>query len=72
MIQISKVLKAIDMSSGCDHVEKEETKEKFVKEALAAWSSYKQTGKYLTGDEVREWLQTWGTNNEIGLPECHE
>ncbi len=55
-----------------DYVEKEETKEKFVQEALASWSSYKQTGKHLTGDEVREWLQTWGTDNEIGLPECHE
>ena len=55
-----------------DYVEKEETKEKFVQEALASWSSYKQTGKHLTGDEVREWLQTWGTDNEIRLPECHE
>ncbi len=55
-----------------DYVVKEEAKEKFAQEALASWSSYKQTGKYLTGDEVREWLQTWGTDNETEIPECHE
>ena len=55
-----------------DYVEKEEAKEQFVQEALTSWNSYKQTGKHLTGDEVREWLQTWGTDNEIVIPECHE
>ena len=55
-----------------DYVEKEEAKEQFIQEALASWSSYKQTGKHLTGSEVREWLQTWGTDNEVEIPECHE
>ena len=55
-----------------DYVVKEEAKEKFVQEALASWSSYKQTGKHLSEDEVREWLQTWGTDNETEIPECHE
>ncbi len=55
-----------------DYVEKEEAKEQFAQEALASWSSYKQTGKHLTGAEVREWLQTWGTDNEVEIPECHE
>ncbi len=54
------------------YVEKEEAKEQFAQEALASWSSYKQNGKHLTGQEVREWLQTWGTDNEPGIPECHE
>ncbi len=54
------------------YVEKEEAKEQFVQEALASWSSYKQTGKHLTGQEVREWLQTWGTDNGPELPQCHE
>ena len=55
-----------------DYVEKEEAKEQFVQEALASWSSYKQTGKHLTGAEVRKWLQTWGTDNEVGIPEFHD
>ncbi|MCK4502832.1 MAG: ribbon-helix-helix protein, CopG family [Desulfuromonadales bacterium] len=55
-----------------DYVVKEEAKEKFAQEALASWSSYKQTGKHLTGDEVREWLQAWGTDSETEIPECHE
>jgi len=54
------------------YVEKEELKEQFVQEALASWKSYKQTGKHLTGEEVREWIQAWGTDNDPGVPECHE
>jgi len=55
-----------------DYVEKQEAKERFVQEAMASWSSYKQTGKHLTGQEVREWLQNWGSDNDAGTPECHE
>jgi len=54
-----------------DFVKKEEAKERFVQEAKASWSSYKQTGKHLTRDEVREWLQIWGNDKEIGIPESH-
>ena len=55
-----------------DYVEKEESKEMFVHESLVSWSSYKKNGKHLTGQEVREWLQTWGTDSEAEIPECHE
>lgn len=55
-----------------DYVEKEETREQFAQEALASWGSYKETGKHLTGQEVQEWLQAWGSDNETEIPECHE
>ncbi len=55
-----------------DYVEREEAREQFVQEALVAWSSYQETGKHLSGQEVQEWLQTWGSDDETEIPECHE
>jgi len=54
------------------YVEREEARESFKAEALASWADYRETGQHLTGDEVRAWLDTWGTEAETELPECHE
>lgn len=55
-----------------DYVEREEKKESFKQEAIASWTEYKETGQHLTGQEVYAWLDTWGTDKETGVPECHE
>ncbi len=54
------------------YVEREEARESFRQEAVASWTTYQETGRHLTGQEVRTWLSTWGTENEKGLPECHK
>ena len=54
------------------YVEREEARESFKQEALASWTDYKETGRHLTGQEVRTWLNTWGADNERAMPECHE
>ena len=54
------------------YVEREEKRESFKQEALAAWAEYQETGLHLTGEEVRAWLSTWGTEEEQAAPECHE
>jgi predicted transcriptional regulator len=54
------------------YVEREEARESFKAEALASWADYRETGQHLTGEEVRAWLDTWGTEAEAELPECHE
>lgn len=54
------------------YVEREEARECFKQEALTSWTTYQETGRHLTGHEVRTWLNTWGTDAETGLPECHE
>ena len=41
-----------------------EARESFKQEALASWAAYKETGRHLTGQEVRTWLSTWGINDE--------
>jgi len=53
------------------YVTREEARESFKQEALASWQSYRETGRHLTGQEVRGWLDAWGDNEE-DAPECHE
>lgn len=55
-----------------DYVEREEAKESFKQEALASWKAYQETGRHLSGQEVRDWLSTWGTDKETEIPQCHE
>jgi predicted transcriptional regulator len=54
------------------YVSREEARDSFKQEALASWKTYKETGRHLTGEEVRAWLETWGTDSEAAMPECHE
>ncbi len=54
------------------YVVREEARESFKQEALASWSAYQETGEHLTGEEVRNWLGTWGTEAEKELPKCHD
>ena len=55
-----------------DYVEREEARESFKQQALASWTAYQETGQHLTGQEARDWLNTWGTDEETEVPECHE
>ncbi|MEO8133570.1 MAG: CopG family ribbon-helix-helix protein [Betaproteobacteria bacterium] len=50
------------------YVEREEGRESFKQEALASWTAYQETGRHLTGQEVRSWLKAWGTEAETKLP----
>jgi predicted transcriptional regulator len=54
------------------YVEREEARESFKQEALASWAAYQETGRHLTGQETRTWLNTWGTDAEAELPKCHD
>lgn len=52
----------------CEYVEREEAMAQFEQEALASWESYEKTGQHLTGQEIRIWLDTWGTDKETVVP----
>ncbi|HTW26583.1 MAG TPA: CopG family ribbon-helix-helix protein [Acetobacteraceae bacterium] len=54
-----------------EYITREEARESFHEEALASWSAYQETGRHLTADEVRAWLDTWGTDAEAEPPVCH-
>jgi len=55
-----------------EYVERQDAKESFKKEALLSWKVYQETGQHLSGDEVKDWLDTWGTDKETEIPECHD
>ena len=46
--------------------------ESFLQDALDAWEAYQKDGLHLTLDEVCQWLNTWGTEKEGSMPECHK
>jgi len=52
------------------YVDREEAREDFVREALASWTNYRETGLHLTGDEVLAWLETWDEERR-DAPPCH-
>jgi predicted transcriptional regulator len=55
----------------CACVEREEKQRRFKQEALEAWEACHQTGRHLTGQETRDWLYRWGTDEETPIPPCH-
>lgn len=54
------------------YVARAEAKEQFKAEALASWTAYQETGQHLNGQEVREWLRAWGTDDEVEIPASHD
>ncbi|MCX2721209.1 CopG family ribbon-helix-helix protein [Roseibium salinum] len=52
------------------YVAREEAREDFLREALTSWADYQETGEHLTGQEVRSWLDSWGSDDEEAAPEC--
>ncbi len=54
------------------YVEREESRERFKQEAMTSWSAYQETGSHLTGQEVHEWINTWGSDDEKERPPCHD
>lgn len=42
-----------------------------IREAIASWNEYQQSGQHVTGDEMSTWLRTWGTDYESEPPTCH-
>ena len=54
------------------YVKREDRRETFKEEAMASWAAYQETGRYVTGAEVREWLSTWGTDEEQPAPKGHK
>ena len=54
------------------HLDKEEGREPLKKQSLVSWQAYQETGLHVTGDEVKEWLATWGEADLRSKLECHK
>uniref|UniRef100_UPI0035CA1B3A CopG family ribbon-helix-helix protein n=1 Tax=uncultured Sphingomonas sp. TaxID=158754 RepID=UPI0035CA1B3A len=55
-----------------EYIDREEVRESFRQEALESWTAYQETGRHLTGEETTAWLESWGSEQERGAPECHD
>ena len=54
------------------YLEREEKRQAFRQDAIAAWEEYQSNSKHLISDAVVDWLDTWGNDDETSSPECHK
>ena len=54
-----------------NYVSREEKREAWRQEGIAAWEEYQRTGLHLTGDEADAWLAELANGNEVEPPKCH-
>ncbi len=53
------------------YVEREEARERFRQDALAAWEDYQATGLHVTAEEADAWLARLEAGEGVAPPECH-
>jgi len=54
-----------------EYVEREEKREQFRQDALAAWAHYQTTGLHATAEEADAWLAKLEAGKDAKAPECH-
>jgi len=54
------------------YVEREEKREALRRATLNAWEEFRETGLHATAEEIDQWLESWGTEDERPAPECHK
>ena len=52
------------------YVEREEKRERFRQDALAAWSHYQTTGLHVTAEEADVWLAKLEAGKDAAPPKC--
>lgn len=55
-----------------EYLDREEARASFRQEALESWAAFQTTGRHITGEELRDWLESWGGKDERPVPECHD
>ena len=55
-----------------EYVEREEKREQFRQDALAAWAHYQTTGLYATAEEADAWLAKLEAGKDVAPPKCHD
>jgi predicted transcriptional regulator len=53
------------------YVEREEKREAFRRDALAAWAEYQATGSHATAEEADAWLAKLEAGEKAEAPPCH-
>ncbi len=55
-----------------EYVAREEKREAFRREAVAAWAEYQATGLHLTDREADAWMAQLEAGFDVEPPECHD
>ncbi len=55
-----------------EYVAREEKREAFRQEAVAAWATYEATGLHLTDREADAWMARLEAGQDVEPPECHD
>ncbi|MGA6981608.1 MAG: ribbon-helix-helix protein, CopG family [Candidatus Sulfotelmatobacter sp.] len=55
-----------------EYVEREERREQFRQDALAAWADYQTTGLHATAEEADSWLAKLEAGKKANPPKCHD
>jgi predicted transcriptional regulator len=50
------------------YIDQLENQERRRQETLERWEAYEQTGEAITNDEMMEWLDSWGDEEEKACP----
>jgi len=53
------------------YVEREERREQFRQDTLAAWENYQATGLHITAEEADSWMEKLEAGEDADPPECH-
>jgi predicted transcriptional regulator len=53
-----------------EYVEREEKRERFRQDALAAWAHYQTTGLHVTAEEADSWLAKLEAGKHAAPPKC--
>lgn len=53
------------------YVGREEKREQYRQDALAAWSEYQATGLHVTAEEADAWLSKLEAGEDAEAPSCH-
>jgi len=53
------------------YIEREEARESFRQDALAAWEHYQQTGLHVTAAEADAWMSRLAVGKRAAPPKCH-
>jgi len=54
------------------YVEREEKREQFRQQAIAAWTHYQTTGLHATAEEADAWLAKLEAGKDTAPPKCHD
>ena len=54
------------------YVEREEKREQFRQDALAAWTDYQTTGLHVSAEEADVWLAKLEAGKNAAPPKCHD